>query len=226
MLYCRFLSMDEENDPILCFQHCCDSNILCLRLPDQCPICLQSLASTSLKIPPFRLPTPFVNSKDHPFALVIKPTLGSFLDSSSSVLTDDLHVGVSDSDGKVYDFDEDGINRSVNGWNQCLAVSVTNKAEYKLTALWNAKLQEFISSTHWIAEKYDEQNHNCLSFAVEFMCYMGLDKNINSLKDKTSFCRDILLPKSKEAIKYVQIYEKLCTEGGIIVEKSVVDTRL
>jgi hypothetical protein len=41
--------------------------------------CNEDLADCDLKIPPFKLPTPFSRAQDHPSSVVIKPTRGDFL---------------------------------------------------------------------------------------------------------------------------------------------------
>ena len=217
--------MEEDNEPIICFQHCTNVNILCLRLPDTCPLCSEFL-SGCMKIPPFRIPTPFTHSKEKPHSIVIKPSSGSFFESTESILNEDLHVGICDSKGVVYDFDEDGMNKSSDGWPQCIAVKVVEKKDFQILSLWNSTLQEFSETAKWNAENYDEDTNNCFTFALEFLRVLQPSICSDSLKDKVTFCENLLLPYTKSAAKYLHIYEKLSLEGGIIVEKSEIDTHL
>jgi len=71
-----------ELNPILCFQHCevGGARIYCLALPEVCPQCGMGLTSCQLTIPPFRLPTPFVNSTESSYSVVLRPTSGNFLE--------------------------------------------------------------------------------------------------------------------------------------------------
>ena len=127
----------ERNDPILCFQHCSDEKILCLQLPRLCPICHQPLKSSFMRVPPFRLPTPLVHSRDVPFLLVLRPTVCTFLECNFD--TSDLHIGITDSDGVVYHYDEQGVNRDLGGWPQCLPVDILSKTSRanELSRLWD-----------------------------------------------------------------------------------------
>ncbi len=66
--------------PLICFHHCStDVKIICTVVPETCPVCKAELNATAMKIPPFRIPSPFLSSKDVDFGVVIKPTNGSFL---------------------------------------------------------------------------------------------------------------------------------------------------
>ena len=217
--------MEEDNEPILCFQHCENINILCLRLPDVCPLCSE-LISGCMKIPPFRLPSPFCDSKDKPFCVVIKPSSGGFLETTGSILHDDLHVGICDSKGIVYDFDEEGLNKSVEGWPQCIAVNVVHKNEFQVLSDWDVKLSEFCDMERWHADSYDEDLNNCFTFALEFLRLLKPSLCEDNLKDKVTFCENLVLPCTESAVKYIHIYEKLCVEGGVIVEKTKLDTHL
>ena len=106
---------------ILCFQHC-DSKAFCIdRLPDKCPMCGAALADSHLKLPPFRVPNPFtslhcsgdktavaVSSRGASRAqckVVIRPSFGTgdFLHDYNS--KGNLHIGVTDSRGDVFEYD-------------------------------------------------------------------------------------------------------------------------
>lgn len=66
-------------DPgIICFQHC-GSKIFCLSLPKNCPACKQKLDEAEFKLPPFRLPYPFIKPHQHPCSIILRPTTGDFL---------------------------------------------------------------------------------------------------------------------------------------------------
>ena len=67
-------------EAVLCMQHCSNQmNIFFTKFPDACPLCGQSLESCSLIIPPFRIPSPFVEQNNVSGVLLVKPTKGSFL---------------------------------------------------------------------------------------------------------------------------------------------------
>ena len=65
---------------------------------------------------------------------------------------DPLHIGVSNSRGRVYDFDENGMNFSSNReeWNHCLSISLD---EFIDSNLIDSILESVESSRHWISQK-------------------------------------------------------------------------
>ena len=70
----------NQDNAVICFQHCqSGSYIACFVIPSSCPVCGRSVGGSALKIPPFVLPSPFVNSSSSPYCVVIKPTVGTFL---------------------------------------------------------------------------------------------------------------------------------------------------
>ena len=52
----------------------------------------------------FQLPSPFRRGCDSPCSVVVRPSVGTFLDEYR--LYDDLHIGIADSNGVVHDFDK------------------------------------------------------------------------------------------------------------------------
>ena len=99
-------SVPQEN--ILCFEHC-DKKVICVKLPDSCPVCQTSITQCKLKMPPFKLPSPFSRAQDHPCTIVIKPTNGDFLNDYRN--HGNLHIAVTNSKGFVIEYDMEGIHR-------------------------------------------------------------------------------------------------------------------
>ncbi|KAK2145735.1 hypothetical protein LSH36_660g02000 [Paralvinella palmiformis] len=203
-----------ENDPIICFQHC--ESILCLSVPEQCPACSADLSKTSLQIPPFRLPSPFQDSLESPYSIVIKPTNGSFIRDYSN--DEDLHVGVTDSQGIVYDYSTVGISKHESGWNQVLAILIASKENYRIASVWDLKLQEFCAYGKWQRKKYDEEINNCYTFGLEFLQLVQQHGVLGELpiENKSVFVKEMILPLTKKAAKYILLYRRLRTEGTIV----------
>lgn len=63
---------------LICLEHC-NKKIFGTELPECCPVCETNLSQCDLKMPPFKLPSPFARAQDHPCSVVIKPTKGDFL---------------------------------------------------------------------------------------------------------------------------------------------------
>ncbi|KOB69131.1 Uncharacterized protein OBRU01_15835 [Operophtera brumata] len=127
-------------DPgILCFHHC-DHKVFCTIIPEKCPVCDQKLDRYDYNLLPFRVPYPFVKASQHPRAIVMKPTHGDFLNDYYN--SKDLHIGVTNSQGCVIEFSEEGIRGvdlgtkkwnnidSSSEWDQCLLLE-------QFDELWN-----------------------------------------------------------------------------------------
>ena len=73
--------MDATNSlKLRCFQHCRkDTDLVCFRLPERCPLCGEDTAMTPCRIPPYILPSPFVSSGAAPRSVVVRPTNGTFI---------------------------------------------------------------------------------------------------------------------------------------------------
>ncbi|CAH1775894.1 unnamed protein product, partial [Owenia fusiformis] len=99
--------METKERKILCFQHCERTNILCFDLPEVCNICGENIEDTGLRIPPYRIKSPFSTAADNGCSIVIKPTVGTFLNDYTK--SANLHIGITTSTGAVYDFDENGL---------------------------------------------------------------------------------------------------------------------
>ena len=70
-----------DSNPIMCFEHCeAGVKIFCLTLPPVCPHCHLPLGYGPFRIPLYRPPGPFKDSADSPFSVVLKLTVGNFLE--------------------------------------------------------------------------------------------------------------------------------------------------
>lgn len=201
-------------DPgILCFQHCRkDAKIFCFELPSHCVLCKGDLHKTELRIPPFRVPYPFCRAVNKPNAVVIKPTCGDFLHNYQN--SSDLHIGVTDSKGRVYEYDVDGIIVS-NGkeWNECLSVQVCKKTDAVWREYWDYTLNIVYQQDEWTAKKYNTADHNCYSFVLVFLRTLQLPELKPCLVDKTQFCKDFVVPHTRVAGKYISLYRQLQKDG-------------
>lgn len=199
------------NDPIVCFQHCqTDASLLCLSLPPTCPLCEGDVYSTPMKVPPFRLPSPFLHSCEARYCVVLKPTHGTFLEDYSNAAN--LHVGVTNSRGAVYDYNEKGVNRSLEGWDQCVCVPILQKYDETCIALWDQKLEQHSAYDTWHPERYSQTDNNCYDFVLSFLRLLGLQDTIPAIASRAEFCDKFIVPKTTEAARYISLYRKLLQE--------------
>ncbi|XP_054157014.1 MKRN2 opposite strand protein-like [Oppia nitens] len=216
-------------DPgILCFQHCNSRcKVFCLELPDHCPLCSASLSSVELKIPPFCVPYPFTSAKRTQCSLVIRPTDGDFLHHYQNAA--DLHIGLTDSKGNVYEFDKNGlqmtaarssstsststVSSSSALWNQCLSVPIVTNMDNLWKEYWDYIIHITAQLDRWLPNQYSEHQNNCYSFVITFLRMLDVKDLKPSLNSKTQFCKDFIVPRTKNAAKYIALYRRVVKEG-------------
>ncbi|CAG0915801.1 unnamed protein product [Notodromas monacha] len=218
-----------EQRRIICLQHCSKKvNIFAFDVvPERCPVCAKCLEDEVLHTPPFLLPYPFRSSNECPCSLVIKPSRGSFLrDYANST---DLHIGVTDSAGKTYEYDSSGL-RVTRGesWTECLPIFInadrrgpTSTVARPLCPLWkerwDAAIVAVATESHWTKDRYNTENHNCFSFVLEFLRCVGVDAWTSCLRDKTSLCSAFILPVTTLAGKYISLYRQLLRQNCVML---------
>lgn len=203
-----------HSDPgILCFQHCDKvAKIFCFDLPEKCILCHADLGTSELRIPPFRIPYPFTNSRKVPCSVVIRPTKGDFLHAYQN--STDLHIGITDSRGEVFDFDHGGLRCGCNHlWNECLSITIVQKLDSMWKEYWDYILNTICHQDQWHHERYEENNHNCYSFVLTFLRALQLREMKLSLINKTQFCKDFIVPRTRTAAKYIALYRQLQKES-------------
>jgi hypothetical protein len=206
-------------DPgILCFQHCNNkSKVFCFELPDYCPQCDSPMNCISLKIPPFHVPFPFTCAKHTQCSVVIRPTNGDFLHHYQNAA--DLHIGLTNSKGDVYEFDRYGLHAATknSSWNQCLSVPIVTEIDNMWKDYWDYTLQIAAQLDRWQPNKYFEDTNNCYSFVITFLRMLRVKDLKPSLHSKTQFCKDFIVPRTKNAAKYIALYRKVVKQGVTIL---------
>jgi len=217
MLVSRVRNCSSDSDPgILCFQHCDKKvKVFCFALPKTCQLCGADLYTSELRIPPFRIPYPFTKAVLQPCAVAIRPTLGDFLHHYQN--STDLHIGVTDSQGIVYEYDKNGLkNNDTTRWSQCLAIQIVQQPDSKWREYWDYTLEIVSQQDRWISERYKEDDHNCYTFVLAFLRTLQLKSINKAVLNKMDFCREYILPRTISAGKYISLYRKLLTEKTIM----------
>ncbi|XP_070534043.1 MKRN2 opposite strand protein-like [Ptychodera flava] len=197
---------------ILCFNHCSPVNVLCFEIPDDCPVCGVSLDSSPCLSPPFRIPSPFANAKAIPYSVVIKPTVGTFLQDFKG--NSNLHVGITNSKGAVYNYDEGGLHKDKDkySWQQSISIPLLDKYDDELMELWDECLESYSSSELWTPARYDETTHNCYDLAIGFLnsiSYGEFKGRSEAQLSRKSFCTEYIIPHTKKAARYIELYRKI-----------------
>jgi Domain of unknown function (DUF4796) len=72
----------------------------------------------------------------------------------------DLHIGLTDSRGNIFSFDEKGLKKEAKeDWDECLLIECGLHAGFVENA-WDAILQECLLSEDWTLPKYVNVNTN------------------------------------------------------------------
>ncbi|XP_025082690.1 MKRN2 opposite strand protein-like [Pomacea canaliculata] len=206
-----------------CCQHCDrNTNIVCLVVPVCCPICQQNTAATQMRVPPYLLPAPFISSTDAPCSLVLKQTVGDFIKDYSSAVN--LHIGVTDTRGVCYNFDEDGLHMGET-WQQCISIpllSMPAVSGHISSSDWDDRLHIFASPLQWHRQRYHDADCNCFDFVLQFLRFLQCHRfqNIDGtdvLSDKKVFCDIFLTQQTAKAAQYISAYRRILQEGFVLV---------
>ncbi|KAH9513560.1 MKRN2 opposite strand protein [Bulinus truncatus] len=208
--------MADNYQDLRSFQHCRkDTDLVCFLLPEHCPLCHEPTATTECRIPPYILPSPFSSSLKFKRAIVLKPTLGDFIRCYTRACN--LHIGITDDKGLVYDFDEDGLNqRSV--WPEVLLVLSCQLGE---TEAWDKTLRHMcLQQAVWSKQRYHEHHWNCFDFVLNFLIHLNYPELIGpSLMSKADFCDIFLVGKTKKAEQYIHLYRQALQNGCVVIPK-------
>ncbi|CAH2313193.1 Hypothetical predicted protein [Pelobates cultripes] len=200
---------------VLKFSHC-GRDIYCSLIPELCPVCGQSAVNSwKLEDAPVSIPSPFLNGHWEKCSFVLKPTAGLFGEYDGC---SDLHVGISSTSGFVFHYNETGIHRDDLGWEQCVSVPLVPPDNYVLFNQWDCYLQEFASLDKWLSLRYNEEDHNCYTFALQFI------NTIRTLQEKPPltkkyFTERFVLPRTRRVSKYMTIFREVSQNDFYIVEK-------
>ncbi|XP_044015401.1 MKRN2 opposite strand protein, partial [Aphidius gifuensis] len=194
----------SDNYNVICFKHNnkCLSTIFCRNIPNKCPNCLLNL---DLTIPPFKLPCPFTNAANNKSCLIIRPSIGTFLNYE---LNNDLHIGIINSNKQLYEFDNRGIVvNDFDNWKSCIVFDNFEES-------WHSYFDEIINNkllnnklTKWNKNNYHPINFNCFNFIIEFLNELKYPNYFYN--NKIDICDKLILPKIHEAMRFIKIYKHI-----------------
>jgi hypothetical protein len=109
-----------------------------------------------------------------PCSICVKMTTGSLIEYNRNAL---LHCGISDSEGQVHHFDEDGHHST--RWQECVSIPIlallnsTAKESSSFIQQWNESVQQF-HTWHTNQEfQYHTTEHNCFHYVVGCLKHFG-----------------------------------------------------
>ncbi|NXN97643.1 MKROS protein, partial [Rhinopomastus cyanomelas] len=193
-------------------QHC-GTAIFCRRVPPRCPACGLPLPR-GLADAPLRLPSPFRQGHRQPCALLLRPSGGTFLGGYDG--KSDLHVGITSSNGVVYNYDEEGVHREQSRWEECISIPLVQPDMFGLLQQWDTLLEEFSVGEAWLPCRYDEHEHNCYTYALAFINSILAAQGKQQIS-KSEFTERFVIPQTKRASKYITVHQALTANNIYIV---------
>ncbi|XP_026096517.1 MKRN2 opposite strand, tandem duplicate 1 [Carassius auratus] len=183
----------------------------------QCPVCQQRVRFGLLDAP-VALPCPFRSGHTVPCALLIACARGPA--HLAEWHDTEIHVGLSDSAGLVYNYTLSGVRRDECGWERCVCVQLGSERTPERRESWDTELERFSSLPQWAPERFAEEREFgscCYGFALTFINHM------RSLEEKESLSRDQftgshVLPRMKTVSLYISIYQAVLQHGFHITE--------
>ncbi|XP_026163128.1 MKRN2 opposite strand protein isoform X2 [Mastacembelus armatus] len=125
----------------------CQKEIFCFSVPDECPSCGKELRGSRLQEAPVSLPSPFNNGHKSSCCLLVAPAHNN-LDREFDG-TSDLHTGISNTKGVVYNYTRSGVCRDQSGWECCVSVPLVRPDTFHLLAQWDQYLDRFSDGPMW-----------------------------------------------------------------------------
>ncbi|XP_028913206.1 MKRN2 opposite strand protein isoform X1 [Ornithorhynchus anatinus] len=191
--------------PLVRFGHC-GKAIYCFSVPRSCPLCGLGVGSPKLEDAPTSISSPFADGHRQRCAFLLRPTEGTFLRDYNG--SSDLHVGITSTNGIVYNYNEKGVCRDGTGWEQSVSVPLVQPDLYGLLDRWNGYLEEFSATDDWLADRYSEDQHNCYSYALKFINWMLTLEGRQPLK-RNEFIEQFVVPKTRKASKFITLYQAI-----------------
>jgi len=136
-----------------------------------------------------------------PRSVLVRKTSGSLLSYSQTAL---LHVGVTNSHGDCYNFDEKG--RKIERWPECLAVPLLASAGALSDTEWDDALNTFMQFENTDGRSYHSMNNNCYDFVLR---YLNFIRFLDRQWDKNTFVAQFLERMVSDFEVFLDVYREL-----------------
>uniref|UniRef100_A0A287D5P6 MKRN2 opposite strand n=2 Tax=Ictidomys tridecemlineatus TaxID=43179 RepID=A0A287D5P6_ICTTR len=204
----------EAGKPLIKFTHC-KKSIYSFSVPRRCPLCQQEVGSAKLEEAPVSISNPFTDGHQEKCSFLLRPTQGTFLREYDG--KSDLHVGITNTNGVVYNYNQCGVQRDQAGWEQSLSVPLVQPNMFGLRDQWDRYLEDFSATGAWLPHRYDEDYHNCYSYTLSFINCILTTEGKEQL-DKNEFTEKYVIPRTRLASKYIILYRAIEKHGFYAVD--------
>ncbi|XP_029908342.1 MKRN2 opposite strand protein [Myripristis murdjan] len=206
-----------EAASIIRLRHC-QKEIFCLSVPEACPGCGEELRASRLQEAPVSLPNPLCNGHKTSCCLLLAPAE----ENHSRVFdgTADLHTGISNTKGVVYNYTRVGVRREQSGWERCVSVPLVRPDTFSLLAQWDQYLDQFSDAPMWDPawHRFDEDSNNCFSFCLAFINRV-LATEGRSHVSRDQFTQSFILPRLRRVWKFSALSRRLRQQQFYMVER-------
>ncbi|KAL2091548.1 hypothetical protein ACEWY4_013811 [Coilia grayii] len=206
------------------FSHC-NKDIFCFFVPEECPECGHSFSGQRLEEAPVSIPNPFSNGHKSPCSFLVAPTDENKLrefDGGSG----DLHTGITNTKGVVFNYTKSGVRRDYQGWERCISVPLVQPDMYNLLDQWDPYLEKFSATPMWdpIWQSFNEETHNCYNYTLMFInCVLATQGKRALSKDE--FTKGFVLPRVKRASKYTTLCREISQNHFYITDSPPKETK-
>ncbi|KAM9408144.1 LOW QUALITY PROTEIN: MKRN2 opposite strand protein-like [Pholidichthys leucotaenia] len=196
----------------------CQKEIFCFSVPEVCPSCGEELMGERLAEAPISLPSPLTNGHKSSCCLLVAPARDNH--DRDFTGTSDLHTGISNTKGVVYNYTKEGVRRDQSGWERCVSVPLVRPDMFHLMAQWDQYLERFSDSPMWDPawHKFDEDEHNCFSFCLQFVNSVLAAEGRGALS-RDDFTRSFILPRMRRVSKYTTLYQHIQRHQFYMVDR-------
>ncbi|NXI22879.1 MKROS protein, partial [Sterrhoptilus dennistouni] len=118
--------------------------------------------------------------------------------------------------GVVYHYDQEGVHRAASGWEQSISIPLVQPDMWELLQHWDNLLEEFSLEEAWLPHRYEEQQHNCFTFALTLVNRVRCGRGWQPLS-KAEFTERFLLPHTTAAARYLRLHRHLAHSDVLIV---------
>ncbi|KAM9859179.1 MKRN2 opposite strand protein [Aulostomus maculatus] len=196
----------------------CQKEIFCFSVPEECPSCGEELRGSRLQEAPVSLPSPLTNGHKSSCCLLITPADNNSVREFDG--TSDLHTGISNTTGVVYNYTRAGVLRDHSGWQRCVSVPLVRPDRFHLLAQWDQYLDRFSDGPMWDPtwHSFDKDSHNCFSFCLQFInSVLGVEGR-RPLSRET-FTHSFILPRMTRVSKYITLYRHIERHHYFLVDR-------
>ncbi|XP_061253162.1 MKRN2 opposite strand protein [Bos javanicus] len=204
----------EAGKPIIKVNHC-QKYIYSFGVPRRCPLCGQDVGSRRLEEAPVSISEPFTNGHREKCSFLLRPTRGTFLREYDG--RSDLHVGITNTGGVVYNYTVHGVQRDEVGWEQSVSIPLLRPGLFGLLDQWDKYLEDFSATGAWLPHRYEEDHHNCYSYALAFINCVLATEGEEQL-DRDEFTEKFVVPRTRKASKYITLYRAIEERGFYVTD--------